>query len=754
MVTLTIGGVSYAYFTKNFNNQVEKVNQKMLEHLYRTMEETIFNKIENLYLDISTDLIADSGVLFFFNHPVDGNHARIAQVYYYLKDIVLANHDIVKSVFVYYRKNDMVISSAAGLKYLEQYKLNTLDDAQYISRLEQTDSNTIWLMSDVLNSETNTLEKEFIFLRTYPYTTLGIESKGCIGIHVKSNALLNIMKQSSFEDMGKIFLVDREGQIFSGSNESDFHSEIYKGRYFDKIMSTDETYNDFIADVNGVKSMVSFITIKQADWKLVNITPVEVFYEQSAMIQRALIIICILVLLVGMVISNIFTMNIYNPLKAILDNVKKMFGNPTLHNEKFENEYIFIDNVINNLSVKVVKLENTINANLPIIKHNFVIGLLNNNLHNETEINNRLRFLNLTFPGSFFRAAVLQLDEKTIENINVENIQFIKYNLIQQIESISDYDNLYLAAELSDYQIGIIANTRTKDKRTVIKVLNQLISYIHSNFIISAIASIGKEVESSMEIHTSFAECKLLLKYAYFFPRKAILEGEEILIREQSEEEIPSNILDKFGHELKNRNLEGLGEAISIFGEHVLRGNYSANHCHRKIAELLYIFNQYLDSISYLDIDGIKSNISTSFSNVKNFIEFQHWIFKAANDVFEHIASRSKTQMEEIIGKVKEYVIQHIDGELSLDSVAEKVYLSPRYLSKVFKEVTGTNFTDFITEQRMEKAKELLLNSDMSIEEISKKVGYNSSAYFIKKFKEFYGATPKNYKYKTMVLTE
>lgn len=99
-----------------------------------------------------------------------------------------------------------------------------------------------------------------------------------------------------------------------------------------------------------------------------------------------------------------------------------------------------------------------------------------------------------------------------------------------------------------------------------------------------------------------------------------------------------------------------------------------------------------------------------------------------------------------MIENTKNYISKNLAEDLSLNSVAEKIFISPQYLSKVFKDETGMNFVDYVTQTRMEKAKELLTSTTENIETIAEKVGYNTPHYFIKKFKERYGVTPRNYR--------
>ncbi len=92
------------------------------------------------------------------------------------------------------------------------------------------------------------------------------------------------------------------------------------------------------------------------------------------------------------------------------------------------------------------------------------------------------------------------------------------------------------------------------------------------------------------------------------------------------------------------------------------------------------------------------------------------------------------------------YIEDNFQKQLRLEDVAEQVYISPAYLGVLFKKETGENFTSFLTDVRIRKAKELLLDERINIGEIGYQVGYGNSRYFSRIFKETVGITPKEYR--------
>lgn len=97
------------------------------------------------------------------------------------------------------------------------------------------------------------------------------------------------------------------------------------------------------------------------------------------------------------------------------------------------------------------------------------------------------------------------------------------------------------------------------------------------------------------------------------------------------------------------------------------------------------------------------------------------------------------------IHQIKQYIIEHSHEDISLDTLAKKVGLSPIYISKIFKERLGVNYIDFLTECRIRKAKKLMNDPEKSIKEITYEIGYHEPNYFSKVFKKMCGTSPKEY---------
>ncbi len=90
-----------------------------------------------------------------------------------------------------------------------------------------------------------------------------------------------------------------------------------------------------------------------------------------------------------------------------------------------------------------------------------------------------------------------------------------------------------------------------------------------------------------------------------------------------------------------------------------------------------------------------------------------------------------------------DFIHEHFYESISLTDVANHVYRSPEYFSRLFKEITGENFSTYLINYRLGKARSLLMNTDLKVTDISYRVGYQNPSYFSRLYKKYMGVTPE-----------
>ncbi|MBM7573033.1 response regulator [Aquibacillus albus] len=115
-------------------------------------------------------------------------------------------------------------------------------------------------------------------------------------------------------------------------------------------------------------------------------------------------------------------------------------------------------------------------------------------------------------------------------------------------------------------------------------------------------------------------------------------------------------------------------------------------------------------------------------------------------EVHEFIASKRSNRTEKLVAEIKTYMDENYGDNITLTSLSHKLNISPSYLSVLFREFVSQNFSDYLTNIRIQKAKELLKNTDLRINEIAAKIGYRDAYYFSSVFKKVIGMKPTQYR--------
>ncbi len=131
-----------------------------------------------------------------------------------------------------------------------------------------------------------------------------------------------------------------------------------------------------------------------------------------------------------------------------------------------------------------------------------------------------------------------------------------------------------------------------------------------------------------------------------------------------------------------------------------------------------------------------------------SYEQLRKWFIDKVTEACRNIITKREEQASGIIKKAKTFIEENYHKDISLDEVSRIVDISPYYFSKLFKEETGENFIEYLTGIRIEKAKRLLQNRDMSIKNICADTGYSDPNYFSRIFKKQVGATPTEYREK------
>lgn len=157
---------------------------------------------------------------------------------------------------------------------------------------------------------------------------------------------------------------------------------------------------------------------------------------------------------------------------------------------------------------------------------------------------------------------------------------------------------------------------------------------------------------------------------------------------------------------------------------------------------LLSVANFYkIDVEKNLQME-IKEKLQGSRSR-EQYYEILNLIFE---EIFEVIILEKRVDYEEEMSYAIQFIEKNLTKNLTLERVAEYMNISPHYFSKLFKSEIGENFIDYVTAKKVERAKEMIKESDLPLNTIAFELGFNEANYFSKVFKKTAGMTPSQFR--------
>ena len=267
---------------------------------------------------------------------------------------------------------------------------------------------------------------------------------------------------------------------------------------------------------------------------------------------------------------------------------------------------------------------------------------------------------------------------------------------------------------------------------------------------------IGKPVERIRNLGQSFRDAERIFaerftrqsnQFLSGFEKMDVYKDDEFQIKDLGDVGKSREMIEKF---LNNGTKEELEEFMDTYFIRMKEDKLQSTLMRQYIIMDIYIvimsFCEKIDAVNH-DYQQETEKLKSTIQNMNSVSEIRLYITYMLNQAIELRDSISKKRYADIIKAAEKMISEHYMSEkISLNSVADSVGMSPSYFSSVFSKESGKTFVEFLTETRMEKAKELLMCSALKTSEIGYEVGYKDPHYFSYIFKKTQGCSPKDYR--------
>lgn len=356
------------------------------------------------------------------------------------------------------------------------------------------------------------------------------------------------------------------------------------------------------------------------------------------------------------------------------------------------------------------------------------------------------------FPGDFylsqdrFTFVAVKVSDTVLRDIGRKDIplyNFVLHNIATEFYEKSEL-NLESIIEIRDLE-WILVFAATGEFSDLVKSTQEMKVYLSKGLSQRIILYFSNTVNLSESVQ-ELDKLEYLVQYGVPDEKDILLAGDSM--PEKVEYFPPSwNIWEV--EMLYAESLKKTEESITAFiQEQKAASRWTRETLGNFVRELVQMMYKYLNdqgvTFSQLfdpeEFERMEGEACSTISGVNNFVSY----------LFHKLEGNKQadTRKETIVGKLREYIEAHLKEDLSRKDLAQAVYLSEDYVSKLFISVTGMSIPGYIASRRVEEAKEYLRSSSLPVSRIAMEVGFNNFSYFSKTFRDLVGCTPNEYRSK------
>ncbi|MFD0961108.1 helix-turn-helix domain-containing protein [Paenibacillus chungangensis] len=637
---------------------------------------------------------------------------------------IVQSTNLIDSIYIVRLSDWMVISDQQMIP-----NIHLFDDADYIEGMIEHLNVHSWSGARSYKGYVGSGERNVVTLvRQAP---LFSGTQGVVAINVNIRSLQQLINEMSGTRFSYVQLQDDKSQTIILTNRSD--------NLLDHRGKTGEAYSTYTG------------------WILISGFQESGIFDFMTTISYVWIGLILSSLLIGVYWFWYSVRRNYKPIKSLLDRIdsEELFNKQDFGIAQSRDEFYTIESSLSYLVDKYNHIEKKYAEDSVYKKNHMFLQYM---LGNADSINNEtLTELGFNSDEGRFCCIVVEIDQYTnfVSCFNSKDQELLKYVLKKTTEESAESFHIPNWSEwLDPLRLGIIIELQQGGSEESIEhllICEQISKWCKTNLKFTVTIGLGNEVNQFSQVSQSAHEAIESLEY------KAILGDNRIILYSEIEPKRSNG-----SHDHIQRIVEAI-EAFKLRVEHwqtkvheMFEGFRNDVLSKTELLRYLNYFNVQLDNemihlsndIRHYWKNGPMLQLYESLDKLDDLWEVEQRLVVILQDVAENIMriNNSRIINDKHI-RIKMFIEDHFsDPNMSLHMVSVQFNLNPSHLSRLFKEEFNVRFIDYLTSLRINRAKQLLIETDLPINDIAEKVGYMHAFSFIRAFKKSEKLTPGYYR--------
>lgn len=649
-------------------------------------------------------------------------------------------NSFVDDIFIYNYNDDFVSS----FNFLCTYDIFN----DFILERDLTDFNLLEFKESSKQSDMYYFPADSIFLANRQshlmyITKIPINSTNKYGIimyMIPEDALRNVLSPALSEN-NHIFIVDPEAKdiLFSFSENPDpelvevFRKALKEHSSVEEIREVKINNDRFSSYVQEAVGPYIFVQLMPNDLLSSRINQIRIIYFIS---MAAIFAIG------GFLIAILMRIN-YNPIKKLNKLIEETFLGPRNTMDDKLNELELLEYALLQFNKENTDLKEFAELNKNVIRSYFIDCFLAGQAKEIDNIMETCRSIGLGFNMRYYCAIILK-------GSNVQNIPDTDISGIFSLSGPSGGYQIIIHHDIHFNNVVIIYGSSTNDEKHVQAIALEIQKRLNETYNSDIRIGIGNFYDNIFCINSSYEEALRVLEYNSIVSRSNIISFNDIMKKNDQDINYPFSLFEKLEESVRSSDIIGIRENI----------NQLVNHMKNENLSLFWIKNICYDTVNTISKELLRKFKHSPLlnkpymeriygSDINTFEDIVDIMKEISGDVTKYLSVDRESYELRLLQQIIRYIRENFQNpEFSLQSIADSFQMSTPYLSQYFKKNTEHAISEYVTRLRMEKAKELLLNTDMGVNEIAYEVGYYSVPSFIRKFREIEKITPGQFKKK------
>ena len=402
------------------------------------------------------------------------------------------------------------------------------------------------------------------------------------------------------------------------------------------------------------------------------------------------------------------------------------------------------------------EMEEKLEKSMPLLRVRLLEELVREHSDQEESLEQRVHFLNLPLDSST-RYVILVMRirhrsrRKILDPLSEKEKQEISIVVEEAFADILDNygANVAFKENLMEY-VAVLTVPDEEYEQNLLDAAEELYGEILKRTQIEISVGISEPFQGLCNIQKGYADACEAISRSYLVRQdipvsvKKYRDDDTKSLKEQAEKEISRGIL--------GGDVQAAKQALTHVMQYV-RKIENENTRQNFMISLLLLPGQLMNNMKpeNMGVYASQTCLLTVFLQCGGINEQEDMLFSLYEEITEHLKKMSSPHTNTVVECVCQIIAKRYMEQLSVTSLAEMVNLTPAYLCVLFKQAMGKTINEYLTQERMKQAKELLANSNIHLYDVCYKVGYFSPSYFSRIFKKYVGMTPREYRESRMI---